>query len=1646
MRAPNINVSSNLFIESNAVLEISGELKHDGTAIFNKDVYFRESMMVVKDIIADGNVISKNDMQASNNLLIRKDAIIEGNLSLDRKASFCNDGITLAKDVLFEREFNILRLATFTDDVLLKRDMRIERNIRQEFGQHTALANLNVMDEATFQHVTVRGRFDIQSQLVLNAMAVFKQGFRVENTDVSLDQGLLVQNDVAFSNDLYVKNNIDVAGDLDIRDKAIFSNHGLTLKKDTVFERDTDTLGIARFSNDVIMNANLNAHGDITQSSSKVTELGELKVIKTSILQNVIVKGFFEVENGFKQESLGSTFRFKNGIRVEGDETAADIDALYVRKQSTFNDDVTFRGDIYADNDVNIDGTTSTCNLIVHGDISADTNLKIMRDGSILQNLTVEKKVVFNDNLRVKSNVVFEDDLHVENKIDTRSIEISDDAKVMGTLNVSEEIHVYEGRSNLPSYSWKEDNSTGFFLPEQHQLGISTYGQERLRIADNGYVGINVQKPEYFLDVDGNITARAPFLSEKGVETQPAYSFKEGESTGMYLENFSGDLAFTREGNYKGSFDTRGFNVNGKIHTNEEFYAQNGREGLPTYTFIEDVMTGMFLQNSNELAFTTNGVSRGSFDEEGLTVNGMLILSDLILTENGSSNAPIYTFQYDQTTGVYLDKTNVLAFSTDGQYRGSFDNQGLDVYGDFRATGQFLAEAGSMNMPIYTFKEESNTGVYLTNTSELSFSTAGVYRGRFDLTGMDVQGMIRASEPFMAEKGSPSFPTYTFKEDSNTGLYLDSTDKLCISTGGKERVVIYEEGMEIRGDLWTRDIHVSDGSSFSPTYSFNESSTGFYLNNGVLSFSVNTVDKLKIDDVGIKVLGELHTDDIILNADGQYGHPSYSFQNNSNTGIYLDDEDLCIVRNTENVGVYANDGFHIARNAFINDAVLTGDGTSEVPTHTFNTEKGTGLYLHNGINIGFTVNKIIQSYLDQDGMELIGNLRIGEQIFIADGTINDPAYTFTNKNSTGMFLKESDIGFTHDAVNIMNITSEGLHILKKMRVDDQVSVHDGNRTSPAYSFESQKNTGLYLNNADNLGFSLTDTEEMSLSRIGLNVNRAIYSSNNIESDGQFKGPNRDKSSPTYSFDTASNTGIYLNNVENIGFSLIDTEEMTLSANGLNVNRAIYSSNNMECDGQFKGPNRDKSSPTYSFDNADNTGMYLNDENNLGFSLTDTEEMSLSVNGLNVNRAIYSSNNIESDGQFKGPNRDKSSPTYSFDTASNTGIYLNNIENIGFSLIDTEEMTLSANGLNVNRAIYSSNNIESDGQFKGPNKNKSSPTYSFDSADNTGMFLNDGNNLGFSLTDTEEMSLTTSGLNVNRAIYSSNNIESDGQFKGPNKNKSNPTYSFDSAGNTGMYLNDGNNLGFSLTDTEEMSLSTGGLYVNRTIYSSNNIESDGQFKGPNRNTSSPTYSFDNAGSTGIYLDGNDLAFSIGNARKGYFNGSGLIVNGSFKSTGDAESDGQFKGPNRNTSSPTYSFDNAGSTGIYLDGNDLAFSIGNNRKGYFNSSGMVVEGTITSTENITSQDDVIAQSDRRSKYDIENIPNALDKILALQGVSFKRNKDNSDSIGFIAQDVQPILPEVVKTNPDTGLLGVNYGVITALLVEGIKELATKNKRPR
>ena len=95
------------------------------------------------------------------------------------------------------------------------------------------------------------------------------------------------------------------------------------------------------------------------------------------------------------------------------------------------------------------------------------------------------------------------------------------------------------------------------------------------------------------------------------------------------------------------------------------------------------------------------------------------------------------------------------------------------------------------------------------------------------------------------------------------------------------------------------------------------------------------------------------------------------------------------------------------------------------------------------------------------------------------------------------------------------------------------------------------------------------------------------------------------------------------------------------------------------------------------------------------------------------------------------------------------------------------------------------------------------------------------------------------------------------------------------------------------------------------------------------------------------------------------------------------------------------------------------------------------TFTPSTGLLTSTDYNSSSDMTLKQDFTPILNPLDIISQLTGFGFTWKDSKQKSYGLSAQEVEKVIPDIVKNRPD-GTKGINYMNLTAFLVEAIKDL--------
>ena len=199
------------------------------------------------------------------------------------------------------------------------------------------------------------------------------------------------------------------------------------------------------------------------------------------------------------------------------------------------------------------------------------------------------------------------------------------------------------------------------------------------------------------------------------------------------------------------------------------------------------------------------------------------------------------------------------------------------------------------------------------------------------------------------------------------------------------------------------------------------------------------------------------------------------------------------------------------------------------------------------------------------------------------------------------------------------------------------------------------------------------------------------------------------------------------------------------------------------------------------------------------------------------------------------------------------------------------------------------------------------------------------------------------------------------------------------------------------------------------------------------------SFTRVNADNVRLDGNKIESTSGNLTIESSGGTTTLA-GNVNVGANLSISGTFSASSLTGGSVTLSGNTVSSTGsLTINGGGSTTTI---------SEALQVNGNLSVSGSGSFTGDVTAfASDKRLKTDIEPIENAIDKVLKLNGFTYKHNETagnlgldtNTRYAGVFAQELQEVLPEAVKTAPASDeYLTVQYEKVVPLLIEAIKDL--------
>ena len=249
---------------------------------------------------------------------------------------------------------------------------------------------------------------------------------------------------------------------------------------------------------------------------------------------------------------------------------------------------------------------------------------------------------------------------------------------------------------------------------------------------------------------------------------------------------------------------------------------------------------------------------------------------------NGAIGAPALTWASESTGGLYRNAAGDFRFAVGGSDAVGFTNNGL-----------FLAN-GAVGTPSLSFLSDTDSGLYRIGANNVGVAVNGAKVLDVATTGLSVTGALSASTTitpttaFRAPDGAVGTPSYSFTNDTNTGIYSGGADIMSFATAGTLRGSVNATGnwtiaapssgaaLAVTGLVSTNLFTVGDGTV---TIAHQTSASAGFLgttSNHSFSFVANNTTRFTMNTSG----------QLLSVGAGTNSLPSYSWNGDPNTGFY----------------------------------------------------------------------------------------------------------------------------------------------------------------------------------------------------------------------------------------------------------------------------------------------------------------------------------------------------------------------------------------------------------------------------------------------------------------------------------------------------------------------------------------------------------------------------------------------------------------------------------------------------------------------------------------------------------------------------------------------------------------------------------------
>lgn len=600
------------------------------------------------------------------------------------------------------------------------------------------------------------------------------------------------------------------------------------------------------------------------------------------------------------------------------------------------------------------------------------------------------------------------------------------------------------GTSSLPTYAFTSEVDTGFYIPVATQIGISIGGNPKGAFRNDGFNYTN-----YYASTDG-------------AANSAVYGFLSDTDTGLYRIS-SDNLGVTAGGVLKLSVNTT------SVLSKVPVLSLNGTAAAPSYAWENETNSGLYRISGTDIGLSVGGALKWEWAAaENASYSLVRIKSGLglvlnnggntqAITIDGNSAAASYTIslpaaapasntflKYDGANYIWSPEAGVGDISNGGNSFGSAITIGTnDAFNlnfetnnvtrlTINQSNQLLTNDGTLTLPAYSFASQASTGMWLNGSGSLNFSVAG--SNYLNLSGSRVAPTFQVQ----AIDGTAGVPSYSFANDTNTGFYRSSLGVMTAVAAGN--TVFQYLSDRVRA---LRPLMLENGTGAAPSLAFeNDQNTGIYRpSGGALAVTISGTHRVQFDASAI-------TSNVRYVApDGSAAAPAYSFSSELTTGLYWAAANtLATVVNTVVVTQHLNDRFRSLR------PVVVEDGSIAVPSYSFESEQGLGLYRPSANQMSVVSNgSVVVKFSDT---EILPNKRVNN----ITGSPSAPSITFQGDEDTGFYANIADgtIGFASNGASMAQFSATLARFLAP------IGSIDGNSAAPGIAFSSDVSTGFSL--------------------------------------------------------------------------------------------------------------------------------------------------------------------------------------------------------------------------------------------------------------------------------------------------------------------------------------------------------------------------------------------------------------------------------------------------------------------------------------------------------------------------------------------------------------------------------------------------------